>query len=150
MHVPRRIPNRGPHRLYTPDEAAACLSATRLVVLGDSRAHELQWYLSMHYPGVHAHHHLLLPYRVGIRALLAAEAAALDSRLAAAALGGGAGGGDGGGPSAGTAEQQAVAGTTTTAPAPVPTLRELMSGYDVLVLSSELHDIAGEGAAVPR
>ncbi|KAG2442508.1 hypothetical protein HXX76_002594 [Chlamydomonas incerta] len=150
------VPYSCQYRLYTPDEAAACLGGTRLAVVGDSRAHELHWYLSMHYPGVHGHPVVLLPYRVGIRALLAAEARHNPAAAAAVSAAGNRTGGSGeahAGPAGSVQHQAADAATATStsstgtstaaaaAAAPV-TLRELMSGYDVVVLSSELHDIA--------
>ncbi|KAG2448276.1 hypothetical protein HYH02_006860 [Chlamydomonas schloesseri] len=135
------VPHNCQYKLYTPDEAAACLGGRRLALVGDSRAHELHWYMSMHYPRAHAHvqYQLLLPYRVGVRALLAVEAQRRQ-RLAEEQ-------------EQQQKQQQAGATTAAAAAAAAPSgdlgLRELMMGHEVLALSSELHDIADFEHAAP-
>ncbi|KXZ43932.1 hypothetical protein GPECTOR_77g29 [Gonium pectorale] len=89
------------YRIITPDGAAACMKGWRLALVGDSRIREFAWYLDRYFPGVHQNHTLILPYRVGLRALMPAV------------LRGG--------------EEE---------------LRTLLSSFDVLVLSSEIHDLS--------
>ncbi|KXZ56881.1 hypothetical protein GPECTOR_1g795 [Gonium pectorale] len=98
------------YRIFTPEEAEDCLSGRRLALVGDSRMVGISWYLSRYQPGVQHSLVPIMPFRVGLRALLPRR------------------GGD-----------QAPDGA---GPLPPGGLPQLLSTYDVLILSSELHDIA--------